>query len=63
MPTPLEPGHEIRCPHCLRWHPVRLKHATGTEYTRLMLYFVCRGADYYAGQRGSVGRHDTRAPS
>jgi len=57
---PLEPGREIRCPHRRRWHPVRPKHATGTDYTRLMLYFTCRGAEYYAGQIGGTGRHQVR---
>jgi hypothetical protein len=35
--------------------------ATGTEYTRLMLFWHCRGGQYYAGQIGTTSRHETRA--
>jgi len=31
--TPLQPGHELRCPHCRQWHVVitQHQHATGPE--------------------------------
>ena len=58
----IEPGDEIRCPHCRRWHPVVQRHQAGTEYTRRMLYFVCHGGDYYGGQIGTPSRFPTRRP-
>jgi len=60
MTHPLQPGDEIHCPHCRRWHPVFIKHCEGAEYTRLMLYWTCRLGDYYAGQIGTPSRHPTR---
>ncbi len=56
----LQPGAEIRCPHCRRWHPVISKHTDGTEYTRAMLYWLCRSATYDAGQLGGNSRYPTR---
>jgi len=44
---PLEPGDELRFPHCGRWHPVISTHSDGTEYTRAMLYWLCRRETYY----------------
>jgi hypothetical protein len=38
MAHALEPGDEIRCPHCHRWHPVIRRQQTGTDYTVRMLY-------------------------
>ena len=61
--TPLKPGDELRCPHCHRWHAVIVRHAEGTEYTRQMLYFICRQSHYYAGQVGTSSRHQTRRPA
>jgi hypothetical protein len=63
MDTPLAPGHEVRCPHCGRWHPIVAKHATGTDYTVRMLYWECRGGYYYAGQIGHTARFPTRQRS
>lgn len=60
MDAPLQPGDELRCPHCPQWHVVITQHATGTEYTRRMLYFACRQGHYYAGQIGTPSRHPTR---
>ena len=40
--------------HCRHWHPVTQRHADGTEYTRQMLYWECRGQQYYAGQIGTA---------
>jgi len=53
----LTDGDEL---HCRRWHPVTLRHTEGTEYTRRMLYWECRGQHFYAGQVRIVGRHQTR---
>lgn len=60
--APLRPGHELHCPHCHRWHLVLLKHSEGTEYTKQMLMWECRGGSYYAGQIGTVSRFPTRRP-
>ena len=47
LPTPakippvahqIQPGDELQCPHCRRWHPVMARHTEGTEYTRPMFY-------------------------
>ncbi len=58
--APLQPGDELRCPHCHRWHPVIAGHTEGTNYTVRMRYFACRGLRYYAGQQSQVSRHPTR---
>jgi hypothetical protein len=41
-PIRLEPGDEVRCPHCRRWHPVIAPHTEGTLYTLDMLYWGVR---------------------
>ena len=56
----LQPGVDIRCPHCRDWHAVEPRHESGTAYTAAMLYFSCRGNTYYAGQRGHPSRHESR---
>jgi hypothetical protein len=53
---------QIRCLHCHRWHAVILRHAEGTDYTRAMLYWQCRGRDFYAGQVGGPSRYPARRP-
>jgi hypothetical protein len=60
MEKPLEPGDELRFPHCRRWHPVAATSTSGTEYTRLMVFWKCRGQRYYAGQLGTPSRHEIR---
>ncbi len=60
MAEPLSADDELHCPHCRAWHPVIQRHAQGTEYTRRMLYWQCRGRDFYAGQVGLSSRHETR---
>lgn len=60
---PLEPGDELCCPHCRQWHPVIAPYASGTDYTIGMLFFACRGLQYFAAQRGHVSRHETRRPA
>lgn len=59
----LTPGDELRCSQCQGWHPVAHVHTEGTEYTRQMLYFECRGLRFYAGQRGLPCRHEIRRQS
>ena len=59
---PLQQHSLVLCPHCRRWHPVSLGHTTGTPYTVAMLYFMCRGGRYYAGQLGQTSRDPTRSP-
>ena len=62
-PLRLEPGDELRCPHCRRWHPVTTWHTEGTPYTQQMLYWKCAKGMYFAGTRGHISRHETIAPS
>jgi hypothetical protein len=61
MDIPLQRGHELRCPHCGRWHRVIVRHTEGTDYTQRMLYWECRTRVYYAGQIGTAARFPTRA--
>ena len=56
----LQPGEDLHCPHCHRWHPIMARHIDGTEYTRAMLYWRCCSAIYYAGQIGGTSRFPTR---
>ena len=59
-PIRLEPGEELRCPHCRQWHPVIAPHTEGTLYTLDMLYWECAKGVYFAGSRGTVSRQTTR---
>ncbi len=56
----LQPGDELHCPHCHQWHVIVRSHDVGTDYTRRMLYWDCRGQRYYAGQIGFQSRYDVR---
>jgi len=57
----LQPGDEIRCTQCRRWHPVRKPYVEGTPYTLEMLMWTCPGrGDFYAGQVGHESRHEAR---
>jgi hypothetical protein len=58
--SPLHGGDELHCPHCRRWHPVTVTNSEGTEFTRQMLFWQCRGGYYYAGNIGTASRHETR---
>jgi len=58
----IQPGDELQCPHCRRWHPLVKRHDEGTPYTVAMLYFRCRDAWYYGGQIGLSSRFPTRRP-
>jgi hypothetical protein len=62
MNEPLRPSDELHCPHCRQWHLVALLHTEGTEFTRRMVYWKCRGGQYYAGLLDATSRHDTRRP-
>ena len=57
--TSLKPGDELNCPHCRAWQAVILRHEEGTDYTRAMPYWQCRGRDFYAGQVGGDSRYAT----
>lgn len=46
MDRALEPGDELRCPHCRRWHIMYRPHDEGTDATRKMMYFDCRRLRY-----------------
>ncbi len=56
----LQPGSQVYCPHCRRWHDVIAVHTTGTDYTIQMRYWECRGQRSYAGQEGGESRHAVR---
>lgn len=56
----LQAGDELRCPHCHRWHLLIQKHTAGTDTTVRMLYFTCRGLDYFGGFVDAGSRHETR---
>ena len=60
--SPLHVGELVKCPRCRRWHPAIRWHTEGTHYTVNMLYVVCRGQRYYAGQDGLPSRHEARTP-
>jgi len=60
---PVEPGDELRCLHCGQRHPVTAFHAEGAPYTLTMLCWKCAKGIYFAGQRGSVSRQQTRRPT
>lgn len=57
---PLHSGDELHCPHCRSWHPVAATNLEGTEFTRRMLFWNCRGGQFYAGNIGTTSRHETR---
>jgi hypothetical protein len=59
-PPSLQPGSQVRCPRCRRWHDVIAVHTEGTAYTIAMRYWECRGQRYYAGQEGGAARYSTR---
>ena len=56
----LQPGDELRCPHCRNWHPLIQKHTEGTDATIRMLYFGCGGVPFFGGFIDSGSRHETR---
>ena len=61
MKTPdVQPGDELRWPHCPRWHRLFLKHTPGTDTGVTMLYFRCGALTYFGGHIGAGGRHATR---
>ena len=60
MQKPLEPGDELHCPHCRRWHTLVTTSTEGTPYAVAMLFFECVKGLYYAGQVGGTSRFETR---
>jgi hypothetical protein len=61
MDLPLQLGHELRCPHCRRWHLVIIGSVGNTTTSAdQMLYWQCRGLTYFAGFIGAPGRYPTR---
>jgi hypothetical protein len=50
---PLEPGDELHCRHCRRWHSVVTWHSEGTPYKLRMLYWTC-GEAKGPSQRGAL---------
>jgi hypothetical protein len=54
----LEEGMLLKCSKCGEWHTVRLADGNvgEAEHAKEMLYWLCRGGRFYAGQRGSIGR-------
>lgn len=60
----LRAGDEIQCPNCRRWHPVHhgAVNVPAHLHSLAMLYFTCRGGEYFAGHEGSPTRHSFRSP-
>jgi hypothetical protein len=56
----LQPGDEMRCPHCRRWHPLIQKHTEGTDTAVDMLFFECAGLSYFGGFINRGSRHEIR---
>jgi len=53
----LEDGMLLKCSKCDQWHTVRPADGPGdTEHAKEMLFWLCRGRRFYAGQRGTVPR-------
>lgn len=66
-PGGLQPGDEVKCPHCHEWHRVdftKNREAIRVESVRQMLYFFCGKARtpgiYYAGAQGTEGKLERR---
>jgi hypothetical protein len=62
----IQPGDQLRCPHCRRWHPLIQQPTAGTSTGRDMLFFECNGLAYYGAQAGELAarnRHETRKPA
>ena len=60
----LEAGMLLQCSHCGEWHTVRPADGNvgESEHALAMLYWLCRGRRFYAGQRGAVPRMPIRRP-
>ena len=60
----LEAGMLLKCSHCGEWHTVRPADGNvgESEHALAMLYWLCRGRRFYAGQRGAVPRMPIRRP-
>ena len=60
----LQLGDEVKCPNCRHWHPVYCREADSVNkahpYAATMLYFLCRGGEYFAGMRGADGELERR---
>ena len=41
-PRRLEPGSQVRCPHCGGFHPAIKPYDVGTPYTQQMLFVMSR---------------------
>lgn len=48
----LQPGSQLRFPHCRRWHDVIAVHKEGTAYAVAMRYWECGGQKSYAELAG-----------
>jgi len=57
----LQPGAEVRCPRCHRWHVAEQRKIDSTAYADAMLFVVCGGSLYYAGNIGTPSRHPVRS--
>jgi hypothetical protein len=58
----LEDGMLLKCSKCGEWHTVRPDDGQSGEHEHAkdMLYWLCRGRRFYAGQRGAVSRWPLR---
>lgn len=60
----LDDGMLLKCSKCGEWHTVRPSDGDvgESEHAKEMLYWLCRGRRFYAGQRGTVARMPIRQP-
>ena len=60
----LDIGMLLKCSKCGQWHTVRPADSDvgESDQAKEMLYWLCRGRRYYAGQRGAVVRQPLRRP-
>lgn len=60
----LDPGNEIRCPHCDRWHRIaRLRPDSPHPFERETLIYECPSKGVFGvGLAGHESRYPTRRP-
>ena len=60
----LDDGMLLKCSKCDQGHTVQPADGNvgEAEHAKEMLYWLCRGRRFYAGQRGSVARMPIRRP-
>jgi len=59
----LQPGDELHCPHCGRWHLLFAPYADGTPYMQAMLSWLCREKQIPCGAADPRSDIPTRRPA